>query len=129
MDSPEEINKRVAEALGWGVSQSVTGSWRWFCGQIPKTDAKPTRESAERNLPDFCRDASAADLVRQEIERRMWEWDTETRLVAGVRSWWACATATPSDAGDSTRWKQSLSSPHMALCLAFLATHDEQPTE
>ena len=144
-----EINRRVAMAMGAkaftvpcvlghelhgryyvtytskSIIHRVVEPWRIKAGQYePYTEEMLKAHGLERDIPNFCTDPAAADLVRQEIERRGWEWDTEARWVRGVIGWDACVCIQPSDSGDSIRWKHSVNSPHEALCLAFLAACD-----
>lgn len=67
------MNLRVAEALEWEVNETfLVGGWRWWRDQEPMTDRYPSRESAEKNVPDFCHDPKATAKVVAEIKSREW---------------------------------------------------------
>lgn len=128
--TPEEkaaLNRRVAVAFGWEVKQGATG-WRWFKDQIPVSDTRPTKGSAERHVPDFATDPAAADLVLQEIERRGWDINTSNETRRGTRSysaevnWQGAIEKAHRQEGRSVNYE----SPYTALCLAFLAAVDAE---
>lgn len=119
----DTLNLSVAKAMGWEVGPSLTNAWRWFQGQTPKSDAWLSRESAERHVPRFCADPAAAELVRQEIERRGWDVFDYNEIHNGTRQYQCYIRR---DAEEYLGTGDSANSPHEALCLAFLAAVDAQ---
>ena len=77
-------------------------------------------------LPHFTTDPTAADLVRQEIERRGWMWELGNTQV--IPPGWV-AFVTPNSAQIRAHCSISDGSPHTALCLAFLAACEAQKKE
>ena len=140
MDSPtpEEINRRVAEALGatvtwyealfngpkgWKLRQPATRAWWKDAMQDADSWQEDglymTEEHAWSKVHNFCRDSRAADLVIAEIERRGGDVDFFNRQWLGERQKGA-------DVRFGTgKWHRG-ESPILwtALCLAFLAAHD-----
>lgn len=109
-----EINRRVAQNIGGRV---IGDFWHRrsegvFMGAIP--------------LPDFCTDPAAADLVRQEIERRGWDWDAQAYVHDGGTRRYATVIGRMDAKENMFSRGRSESSSHMALCLAFLAACDAE---
>lgn len=137
-DEQSALNRRVAEALGYAVEETHSS---------PRTDGNalcywlrrngvagdnstgvygwgryPTPEGAWGQIPNFCTDPAAADLVRQEIERRGWWWATQNFLYTEGEGKSHQATII----AGTKPFRARCESPHHALCLAFLAAHDAQ---
>lgn len=152
MDSPKEINKRVAEACGWSglenadacisemfpypdkhlnlaqlVEATASGWFGWAPGAPgPSTVGGFISEGADKEpTPDYCRDASAADLVIQEIERRGWGIGADEYVDSDdgqrIREW---SVGVPGNPTGKSYYGRNDDSWKMALCLAFLAAHD-----
>ena len=124
MSTDEQIalNRRVAEALGWSHF-TINAPAGWY--------GRPYHPAGKRQLeplPDYCTDPAAADLVRQEIERRGWGCRLDypcVGIVGEEERGWSCFI-----------WNEEFeecacgkSSPYHALCLAFLAAHDATQQE
>lgn len=117
-DELREINFRVALALGWKVPLDgegnpwAEGSW-WVIDGVTKA---PLHQ-------DFTSDPAAADLVRQEIERRGWLWSVgpweEKRYCSVVTGGTYRCSKPPYGIASADEWAH-------ALCLAFLTAHDAQ---
>lgn len=122
------INRRVAVALGYSVQEHQRGNrsgFRVMRHEIPQGITLWARESgAWSGIPDFCRDPAAADLVRQEIERRGWDW-----WVYRFDGVYHSDVTVPIEGGKQEYTRDSHQFPHHALCLAFLAAHEVTKAE
>lgn len=125
-----QINRRVAVALGYSVQEHQRGNrsgFRVMRHEIPQGITLWARESgAWSDIPDFCRDPAAADLVREEIERRGWmliryDYASKRPLPAFPSQHRANITTHLYDPG---YWGMSDDLPTLALCMAFLEAHE-----
>jgi hypothetical protein len=129
----EEINKRVALAMGWRWQEGEPtddGGGGWIDAMWRTRDDKPVYSSGM-----FCTDPAAADLVRIEIERRGWWWRSVYADMNGSRAPlpnYACAIGGKFLEGTEHEYDgiyRRAGSPYHALCLAFLAAHEATDTD
>lgn len=103
-----EFERRVALAMGWTQTHGA-------CGRPPGKGIDYPSEF----FPHFAKDPAAADMVRQEIGKRLWDYKVQSTVLAEARYRYQaqilCIAGFPICA-----W-QYADSPHVALCLAFLA--------
>lgn len=124
-DEQSALNRRVAEALGYSAAEMGRG-WVLALHGVPVSILRFSEESgAWSQCPDYCTDPAAADLVRQQIERRGWEWFSGSSVNCDkVRQGKYYAQAEAEPGSMEVKVFFSNDSPHHALCLAFLAAHD-----
>jgi hypothetical protein len=108
-----EIDKRVAVELGWSdiYEPQDLGMGYDVVGTHPQGDQFP--------IPKYSKDAIYAEVVRQEIERRGWTWWL-WKNKSPKKGWVATVDIEP----HFEYYGESTYSPHIALCLAFLAACD-----
>ena len=147
--TPEEINRRVALALGWRTVVmpynqllahrliawipasrfAVESAWFQGAEEIPaNADHQGLTEALGYECPRFCTDPAAADLVRLEIERRGWEISLSMVPCTEGPSWYAEIDVEPfaEPPGPSVSGPtEGIRNPHHALCLAFLAATEQ----
>lgn len=141
-DEQRDINRRVAVNLGWRwVRLTFVSSFesRVTIRFMPPTfkasvttgvdylnvAGEPESHDEDfRLLPPYCTDPAAADLVRQEIERRGWDW-----WVYRFDGVYHSDVTVPIEGGKQEYTRDDNNSPHMALCLAFLAACDATDTD
>lgn len=134
----EELNRRVAEVLGWRSGVDAGGTRYLFrpreaLGNGTVLDSTLIADGAECRwyggagswfrIPDFSRDPAAADLVRQEMDRRGWSWNTRK-----AKGGYSAGVHIGNSLRDYHREESPLS-PHHALCLAFLAAVDAEKAQ
>lgn len=116
-----EINRRVALALGMAITLFDTDGVTKV-GEMWAYEKRILGLGTWYDLPDFCTDPAAADLVRQEIERRGWELIQRALIRPKLYDATIVHLGVPADEQHhKTSGGADLNSPHMALCLAFLA--------
>ena len=111
-----EIDKRVAVAMGW-VWQPLDDEWHDPQWLLP--DGTSAMSGGR-----YTTDAAAADLVRVEIERRGWYLIRHDYISSRpLPAYPAQHRASIYRGGlvENGIWGVSDDSPHLALCLAFLA--------
>ncbi len=111
-----EINRRVALAMGWS-HLTIDRPQGWYGHKPGEKKLSP--------LPDFSTDPAAADLVRQEIERRGWSYSIYCDL-PDTHKWSVYLKNKDAERHYSVGYAHSNVSFHHALCLAFLAAHEAQ---
>jgi hypothetical protein len=150
-EEAQEINRRVAVKLGWRWLRTSKPGNRVYhadfkrpCDVAPcvdwvewtateeeaYADALKAGDNPYWGVPDFCTDPAAADLVRVEIERRGWDWDTQGYTRDGGTRFYSVTIGRMGALRNMFQRGRSEVSPHHALCLAFLAAceAEERPT-
>lgn len=149
-DDQRDINRRVALAMGWRVevgtyksSRGEVPCYTLICGDGSAVLGRRgnvwgwgrccNEEDAWVQVPNFCADPAAADLVRLEIVRRGWmltriDYRSE-RPMPAYPSQHRAQIHTGHIKHDDGIWGMSDDSPHMALCRAFLAACEAKAEE
>lgn len=134
-----EIDKRVAVEMGWRVVEKETP--RFARNKYKVVDSEGNLQYSAPNeeacwswgCPYFTTDARAADLVRLEIECRGWSLVRldylSKRPLPAYPSQHRAQVSVECDKGDCQYWGTSDDSPHVALCLAFLAACEANKKE
>lgn len=135
-----EIDKRIAVELGWKAEP-----YTMMCGvnkdiavpvcQITRPDGSVESDALAGSVASafnwiagnypYSSDPSAADLLRLEIERRGWGWSM--LMATSCPSYIAEVHVIPRDKStwlDPFDFSGDGDTPHIALCLAFLAACD-----
>ena len=133
-EEKRDLNRRVALALGWNqVKAGYVDKWRgtimgWTVESVDTGISPKAGGNAgmPEEVPDYCTDPAAADLMRVDIERRGWRWATGSDVLASFiengmvypmphyANIWA-------EVPEWHRFGAAGESPYHALCLAFLA--------